>query len=64
MVLPCYIHWQMLLPMCGRFKLCIVKADVVCLVLVICFVYGDLRLMLLPVIALADVIAMWQMVSH
>ena len=30
------------------------------------FVHGDcdLRLMLLPIIAMADVIAMWQMVSH
>ena len=36
-----------------------------CIILIL-FLYGDcgLRLMLLPIIAMAGVIAMWQMVSH
>ena len=36
------------------------------IVILFLFLYGDcgLRLMLLPIIAMADIIAMWQMVSH
>ena len=58
--------------MYGRLMLCLILADVICLYdcyfVFFCFwfLYGDcgLRLMLLPIIAMADVIAMWQMVSH
>ena len=54
--------------MYGRLMLCLLLADVICLMVVILIfvLYGDcdLRLMLLPIIAMADVIAMWQMVSH
>ena len=37
-----------------------------CIIVILFFLYGDcgLRLMSLPIIAMADVVAMWQMVSH
>ena len=37
-----------------------------CIIRFFFVLYGDfgLRLMLLPIIAMADVVAMWQMVSH
>ena len=51
----CYIHWQMLLSMCGKFNLC--QCRLLLLPCVFSFGDCDLRLMFLPLTAMADVIA-------
>ena len=50
----------------SRLMLCLFWQMLFAFMIVILFLFGDcsLRLMLLAIIAMADVIAMWQMVSH
>ena len=52
--------------MYSTLMLCLFWQVLFACMIVILFLYGDygLRLMLLSIIAMADVIARWQMVSH